>query len=517
MVCVNNIYFGGREEVIEIEPLETDINQIKNKVNNINNNVASKNINNNDASKNKEVETNIKEINEQIEEINQNNNTNIPLIKNTHVNKNKLMEPIGILDPEGKEPNPLTREPYQNLYTEAATFPNTYVGYANFWSKFPTYTFREKIINMLYDNQCVLVTAGTGAGKTVLVPKFLLHVLNYQGKIAITIPRTAPTQTAADYAAKTLDVPMGEQVGYSYKGAKVMSTNTKLLYITDGTILAKLNGTDPNLDEFDALVIDEAHERNANMDQILLLVKRVLKNRPEFKLVIMSATIDPKLFMDYYKDFGIKHIDLPAKPNFPVEEIFLPKGKEVNILKDGQVMNKEYLNKTAEIIFKEIILPRKVGDVLAIIPSPGEGADICRFIENFIKDEMRKNPDFKSKPFCITFSSGSGKKTFRNATEKNYAVGNKNYKNLDEGYTRRIIMASEVAESSITFEGDTINFVVDTGLANINKYYPDTEVEALEKKYIAKASYRVYLNIIQSVFEHNTECILDIIHNVFWT
>ena len=477
----NNI--GQLSEMVNLnkdidENPNMEVNNIREKVNEIN-----KNINDNIALQNVEQ---IDNVNQQIQEINEIKEINIPIIRNTNVNKNKLLSTIGILDPEGKELNPLTGEPYKNLYTEAASFPNTYEGYAKGWTGLPTYGFREEILKTLYDNQCVLVTAGTGSGKTVLVPKFLLHVLNYQGKIAITIPRTAPTKTAAEYAAKTLDVPLGEEVGYSYKGAKVYSPNTKLLYITDGTILAKLNGTDANLDEFDALIIDEAHERNPNIDQILLLVKQVLVNRPKFKLVIMSATIDPKLFMNYYKDFGIKHIDLPPKPNFPVEEIFLDKA--VNVFKDGQIMNKEYINKTAEIIFTKIILPGKVGDILAILPSPADGIEICRTIENLIKDEMKKNPEFKSKPFCISFSSGSGK-PFRNGTEKNYAIGNKNYKNLNEGYTRRIIMATEVAESSITFEGDTINFVVDTGLSNTVKYYPDTEVEALEKKYIAKANH----------------------------
>ena len=464
---------------IEENP-KIEVNNIKNKVNKIN-----KNINDNISLKNAEQ---IENINKQIEDINNNQEVNIPIIRNTNVNKNKLFNPIGILDPEGKELNPLTGEQYKNLYTTASVYPDTYVGYAKYWSTLPTYGFREEIINKLYNNQCILVTAGTGSGKTVLIPKFLLHVLNYQGKIAITIPRIAPTKSAGEYAAKTLDTPLGEQVGYSYKGKKIYSKDTKLLYLTDGTILSKLNGTDPNLDEFDALIIDEAHERNPNIDQILLLIKQVLANRPKFKLLIMSATINPELFLNYYKDFGIKHIDLPEKSYYPVDEIFLKKA--VNIVKDGQIINKEYINKAAEIIFDEILLPNKVGDILVLISSPSESVDICRAIENLVKDEIKKNPEFsKHKPFCIGLSAISDKKSFKNGKEKNYAVGNINYKKLNEGYTRRIIIANEVAESSITFEGDPINFVIDTGLSNTLKYYPNTEYDALERKYIAQANH----------------------------
>lgn len=393
----------------------------------------------------------------------------------------------------------MTNEPYQNLYTEAETFPNTYSGYATGskgWSEYKTYKDRADILTKLYKNQCVLVTAGTGAGKTVLVPKLLLHVLNYQGNIAITIPRTKATISAAEYSAKCLDVELGSYVGYSTQKEKKKSDKTKLLYMTDGTILAKLNGGDPYLDSLDGLIIDEAHERNANIDQILLLVKNVLTKRPNFKFVIMSATIEPKLFVDYYGDFGIVHVDLPMVPNYKVKEIFLE--KEVNIFKNGNIINNDYIKKTAEIIWKEILLPGKEGDILALIPSPGEANQVCQEIQNYIKEEKKKNNTLTINPFCIKFDAKSTKesygsdtnpKTGKLYTQENYAVGTKSYTDLNNTYTRRIIMATEVAESSITFDGGPINFVVDTGLANISKYYPNEQIDALEKKYIARANH----------------------------
>ena len=485
----NNI--GKLSEMVNLnqdidENPNMEVNNIREKVNEIN-----KNINDNISLQNVEQ---IDNVNQQIQEINEIKEINIPIIRNTNLNKNKLFEPIGILDPEGKELNPLTGEPYSDFYKKLA-YSEDNSGKKNGWSQYPTYTKRDDIINTLYNNQCLLLTAGTGAGKTVLIPKFALHVLNYQGRIAITIPKRVPTLGAAEFAAKTLDVPLGEQVGYMVKGDKKATSSTKLVYATDGYILAKLTSSDPNLEEFDALIIDEAHERNERIDQLLLLVKDILRNRPKFKLIIMSATIDPKLFINYYKEFGIKHIELGSEPLKHVTEIFLPPGKAVNkVAPNGEIISgkEAYIDKAAEVIFKEIILPGKPGDILALFPGKADCDECCRTLEKMIKDEIKKDPTsgFSNKPFCISLSSASKKKTFRNGTEENYAVGNKSYKNFEEAYTRRIVMATEVAESAITFKGDAIDFVVDTGLSNTQQYYPDTEIEALEKRYIAKANHR---------------------------
>jgi len=474
---------------VNIEP--TNIENISDKVKNINNNMTT-------VISNKKVKE-IENVNEKIEEINKNVKSNIPIVKNINVDKNKLFETKGILDPEGKELNPLTGEPYQNLYKNAENLPGSYINYSSKWSKYPTYEKREEIIKMMYDNQCLLLTAGTGAGKTVLAPKFLLHVLNYQGKIAITIPKRVPTIGAAEYAAKTLDVPLGQQVGYMVKDEKKSSSNTKLVYATDGYILAKINGGDPTLEEFDALIIDEAHERNERIDQLLLYVKRILKIRPKFKFIIMSATIDPKIFLNYYKEFGMKHIKLVGTPLNHIDEIFL-KTPVNKVAPNGEIISRkeDYINKVAEIIVKDILFSGKPGDILALFPGKADCDDACKTVEKMIKDGIKNKETFTNKPFCISLHSSSKKIPFGNIvnqktgklyTRENYATGAKSYKNLNEDHTRRIIMATEVAESAITFQGDAIDFVIDTGLVNSQKYYPDSEIEALEKRYIAKANH----------------------------
>lgn len=470
-----------------------NVENIKNKVNKIN-----KNINANFATKNA---NDIEKVNQQIEEINKNTNANVPVIKNIHVDEDKLFEPKGILDPEGKEPNPLTGEPYQNLYTEGKR-GNTYAGYAEkSWTPLPVYKQRDEFIKTIYENQCILITAGTGSGKTVLVPKFVLHTLNYQGNIIITIPRKTATKKAADWAAITLDVPLGDKVGYMVKGDSKVSSDTKLTYMTDGYVLNWLNGTNRLLEGYDALIIDEAHERNINIDQILFLAKGILTQRPDFKFIIMSATIDPTMFKKYYSKFNIKHLEADPAPNFPVEEIFLPPGQEVNKLApNGEVINKEYTKKAVEIMFDKIIKPGKPGDILALFPSAGDLTEACTELQRMIKGEKSKNPSFESDAFCIQLYSRSDKIVFREGSQEQYAVGNKDYKELpeytkyspenqEEGKIRRIVMATEVAESAITLKGDIVDWVIDTGLANNVVYYPETELEALEKKYISVANH----------------------------
>ena len=474
-MIVNNIDFSimSNKEDVKIEDITEKVNEINKNIQKITN-----------IPKNNDNKQIIEDMNEKLVEI------NAPTInmekKKKIINKNKLFEKIGILDPKGEEINPLTGEPYKNIYTDNKK-GLTYEGYGKIWSSLPTYEHREEILEKMHDNQCLLITAGTGSGKTVLIPKFLLHVLNYNGKIAITIPRVSATKSTASFSAMTLDVKLGEEVGYMVKGDKRTTRDTSLVYATDGYILAKMQGGDPYLEEFDALIIDEAHERNINIDLILFLVKNILVKRPEFKFIIMSATIDPKIFMDYYKKFGIKHIELAGKPNFPVKEIFLK--KEVNVLApNGEVTNTDYLPKSVEVMFDEIIYPGKEGDILALYPSKSDCDKACQLLSEMVK---KRGKDKNSNPFCISLTSTSKEKPFRNATEENYALGkNKSYKNLDEKFTRRVVMATEVAESSLTFGGDPIDWVIDTGLSNTNKYYPETEIEALEKRYISKASHK---------------------------
>jgi HrpA-like RNA helicase len=221
---------------------------------------------------------------------------------------------IGILDPQGLELNPLNSKEYSSKYKELA----------NLWSKYPAYENALDTINLIKKKQVILITSGTGSGKTVLIPKFTLHSLNYEGHILVSLPKQLVAQSAAEFSALTMDVELGEQIGYKYKGSdtKYIGKNPNLLYCTDGTIVAKLL-SDPLLTGIDAVIIDEAHERKVQIDFMLYLLKNVVKNRPEFKLIIMSATVNSELFKSYFTEFNFGELDIGSKTNFEIESIFV--------------------------------------------------------------------------------------------------------------------------------------------------------------------------------------------------
>jgi len=223
------------------------------------------------------------------------------------------MNNIGILDPSGKNSNPLNNKEYSDKYKSLAKI----------WSKFPAYDDAKNIIEIIKNNQVVLVTSGTGSGKTVLIPKYVLHQTDYKGHIMISLPKQIIAHSAAEYAALTLDVELGEQIGYKYKGSdtKYSGNNPNLLYATDGTIVARLLN-DPILTGIDAVIIDEAHERKVQIDFMLFLLKNVLKERKDFKLIIMSATVNSDIFKSYFAEYKFEQIDVGSKTNYEIKSIF---------------------------------------------------------------------------------------------------------------------------------------------------------------------------------------------------
>ena len=362
-----------------------------------------------------------------------------------------MTDNIGILDPEGKNPNPLTGNPYSDDYRKLAEK----------WTKVPIYKRANEIIDMIKEYQVMLIISSTGSGKTILTPKFAAHALNYKGRIVTTLPKQMTAKSAAEFAAKTLDVKLGEEVGYQYKGSEknAKSAKTKLLYATDGTVVARLL-KDPKLTDFDAVIIDEAHERKVQIDFMLYLLRRTLEVRPELKVIIMSATINEQIFASYFSSFKFAKIDVGGERLHPIKSIFLKES----------ITQAEYLDKGYDIL-KKILKEddtSKSGahDIIFFAPSVADALDICR----------RTTAD-KLDVYCIEVYSGMP------SDREELAMHKDKYKQY--GKNRKLIVATGVAESSLTFDG--LKYVIDSGYEFYGYYDPEIDARVLNKSFITQA------------------------------
>jgi len=365
-----------------------------------------------------------------------------------------------ILISHGDKPNFLTNELYSDEYKETAKY----------WSKLPIYTDKEKtkiFFNLLKNKQVILLTSGTGSGKTVIIPKYFLKYIidnNISGKIAITNPKIITTLSNAQYSAKTLDVKLGNEVGYKYKGAssKSVSDKTKLIYMTDGLLLSIITNNDKYLSEYAGVIIDEAHERQIQIDLLLKLIKEVLFHRKDFKLIIMSATINSQVFKNYFdiKNINYGELDIYGGSNYPIERIWSNANSD----------NYNYLKKAIETcnnIIKKSIKNNDNNDIIIFVPTQLDTINGCNLIT-----------DSNKNLFCVeVFSNISDK-------QKELAISKELYKK-DGNYNIKVIFATNVAESSITFDG--LKYVIDTGLELVNEFDSRYNMSIVKKDYTTQA------------------------------
>ncbi|MGZ8156798.1 MAG: ATP-dependent RNA helicase HrpA, partial [Burkholderiales bacterium] len=317
----------------------------------------------------------------------------------------------------------------------------------------PVVARREEIARAIGENQVVIVSGETGSGKTTQLPKICLELKRgVNGLIGHTQPRRIAARTVAARIAHELDTPLGHAVGYKVRFADRLSADTYIKIMTDGILLAETQG-DRLLQAYDTIIIDEAHERSLNIDFLLGYLKRVLPQRPDLKLIVTSATIETERFSKHFDDAPV--IEVSGR-TYPVEMRYRPLEAE-NEDEEDQDVEEAILDAVDELARGE---PR--GDVLVFLPGEREIRDTA--------EALRKHHPKGAEilPLYARLSFEEQERVFKPAG------------------TRRIVLATNVAETSLTVPG--IRYVVDTGAARVNRYSWRNKVEQLQIEKVSKAS-----------------------------
>ncbi len=312
---------------------------------------------------------------------------------------------------------------------------------------------RDEIGAAIAAHQVVIVAGETGSGKTTQLPKICMELgRGAAGMIAHTQPRRIAARTVAARVAQELGAPLGQQVGYRVRFSDRVSEDNFLRVMTDGILLAETQ-SDRFLNAYDTIIIDEAHERSLNIDFLLGYVKRLLPRRPELKLIVTSATIDAQRFSEHFE--GAPVIEVSGRM-YPVEILYRP-----IVAEDEDEKEIDLPDAIADVV-DELSRLSATGDVLVFLPGEREIRECA--------EVLRKRHPLHSEilPLFARLSAQEQERVFHPSG------------------ARRIVLATNVAETSLTVPG--IKYVIDTGLARVNRYSFRNKHEMLQVERISRAS-----------------------------
>ncbi|MET3963594.1 ATP-dependent helicase HrpA [Marmoricola sp. OAE513] len=338
----------------------------------------------------------------------------------------------------------------------------------HFPAELPVSARRGDIAVAVRDHQVVIVAGETGSGKTTQLPKICLElgrgVGGRDGKlIGHTQPRRIAARSVAERIADELGTDLGDVIGYQVRFTDKTSSAGRVKVMTDGILLAELQH-DRDLQRYDTIIIDEAHERSLNIDFILGYLKRLLPRRPDLKVIITSATIDPERFAEHFAaaDGTPAPIIEVSGRTYPVEIRYRPLVEQQEEDEDGEVVVRD---QTEAIVAAVDELRAEIdGDILVFLPGERE----IRDTEDVLRKRSEGPRGFDVVPLYSRLSAAEQHRVFERHSR------------------RRVVLATNVAETSLTVPG--ITAVIDTGVARISRYSVRTKVQRLPIEPISQAS-----------------------------
>ncbi|MFE6663894.1 ATP-dependent RNA helicase HrpA [Streptomyces sp. NPDC057697] len=341
-----------------------------------------------------------------------------------------------------------TGQAAERLASRAARMPAL-----SYPEQLPVSQKKDEILEAIRDHQVVIVAGETGSGKTTQIPKICMELgRGVRGMIGHTQPRRIAARTVAERVADELKTPLGEAVGWKVRFTDQVNPDaTFVKLMTDGILLAEIQ-TDRELRAYDTIIIDEAHERSLNIDFLLGYLARLLPRRPDLKVVITSATIDPERFARHFGEAPIVEV---SGRTYPVEVRYRPLLEE-----DSDDSDRDQITAICDAV--DELQTEGPGDILVFLSGEREIRDTADALN---KRNLRHTEVL---PLYARLSHAEQHRVFQRHTG------------------RRIVLATNVAETSLTVPG--IKYVIDPGNARISRYSHRTKVQRLPIERISQAS-----------------------------
>ena len=346
--------------------------------------------------------------------------------------------------PLGNDPNPLPKSGSKFAMTKSIREQRQYL---------PVFSVRDELLKVIRDNQIVIIVGETGSGKTTQLTQYL-HEDGYSnnGMIGCTQPRRVAAMSVAKRVSDEMGVKVGTTCGYSIRFEDVTSKETIVKYMTEGVLLRELL-KDPEIDNYSAIIMDEAHERSLNTDVLMGLMKKVVGRRRDLKLIVTSATMDARKFADFFGNAPV--FNIPGR-TFPVDVMFSRSSCE------------DYVDAAVKQALA-IHVGGNPGDILIFMTGQEDIEVTCMVLADKLK-EMENPPPMAILPIYSQLPADLQAKIFDAA----------------ENRARKVIVATNIAETSLTVDG--ISYVIDTGFNKLKVYNPKIGMDCLQITPISQAN-----------------------------